>query len=177
MTKIPYTYKVVAVGPHTMDVEYSNPDYGTIMVGVRIPLLNEDLESVIEAYSPVFHWYDRVQPRQSIQVGIEGTGSTQVAPEVIEDKEALIAAWRENIVINKVQAHHTLRVWNLYDQVVDFVNLVGDPLDLLFHDSNEWRRISPAVKSIFENITRSDGRKLTEQDIDAFFEEASVFRI
>jgi hypothetical protein len=174
--KITYTYQIVAVNEVTMDVEYTNPDYGTVLVGVRIPYDGESLEDVIAHYSPASWWAERIRPKLEVAVGVSGTGEVQIIPEPIVYTEAqLKQMWRETATISKLQAHYTLKVWGLYDQVLALVTAVGDPLELAFHNALEWRRNSPSIISLFTHLEMTNGEPPTEEDVDQFFVEAQGF--
>lgn len=178
MTTIPYTYEIVGADERGMTVRYSNPEHGEMLVGVRLPYEGENVADVIDQFSPALYWADLTRPKQVIPVGTVGEGATVVTPEAPDlTPEEMIALWRESAVISQLQAHYTLRVWGLYDQVVDLVTAVGDPLEIAFHRALEWRRNSPAILAMFANLTMPDGNNPTPEVVDQFFVEAGGFII
>jgi hypothetical protein len=178
MTKIPYTYEILSVSGRSMEVRYENPDHGVMHVGVRIPYEGEDLEAVIDQFSPALLWAEQSRPVQEVTVGMTGTGETVVSvdPEDFTPEE-LLEMWRESATISQFQAHYTLKVWGLYDQVVVLVEAMGDPLELAFQRASEWRRNSPAILSLFSNLTMPTGNAPTPEDVDRFFIEAASFTV
>lgn len=161
-----------------MDVRYSNPEHGDMLVGVRLPYEGEVLTDVIDQFSPAFFWAEQRRAVQPIAVGSTGTGETEVEPEVVElTPEEMLELWRENAVISQLQAHYTLKVWGLYEQVKTLVTNVGDPLELAFERATEWRRNSNSIQALFANIQMPDGNPPTPEDVDRFFIEAGAFSV
>jgi hypothetical protein len=178
MTSIPYTFEVLSVGDLSMDVRYSNPTHGEMLVGVRLPYEGEDLESVIDQFSPALYWAEQTKQRQTIPIGLSGSGETFIGLDPTElTQEEMVEMWRDSMIISQLQAHYTLKVWGLYDQVVDLVNMVGDPLKLAFERAVEWRRGSLAIQAMFANITMPDGTTPTPELVDQFFIEATGFSV
>lgn len=181
MTTISYTYKILAVHDRTMDVEYANPDHGTLLVGVRRPKVGETVDQVIAEYSPVLWWAEQSAVFEDVSVGLAGEGAVDIVEasptEPETTREELMAMWRETVTISQLQAHYTLKVWGLYDQVQTLVRAVGDPLELAFERAGEWRRNSAAILAMFENITLEDGSVPTPEMVDQFFMEAGGFTI
>jgi len=180
MTTINYTYTILAVRDRTMDVEYSNPEHGKMLVGVRRPKVGETLEQVIAEYSPAVWWVEQASAFAEVSVGVTGQGATvfptvQPEPELTPEEE--LALWRKTATISQFQAHYMLKVWGLYDQVAALVATVGDPLELAFERATEWRRNSPAILALFESITLADGSKSTPEVVDDFFIAAKGFEV
>jgi hypothetical protein len=179
MSTIEYTYTILAVHDRTMDVEYANPEHGAMLVGVRKPKLGESLEQVIAEYSPVLWWAEQAATFVDVTVGITGSGATALYPEPAPEPtpEEALAIWRNTAKISQLQAHHTLKVWGLYAQVQTLVQSVGDPLELAFERASEWRRNSPSILAMFENIALADGSTPTPEIVDQFFTEAAGFSL
>lgn len=178
MTRIPYTYEIVAVGENTMDVLYSNPVHGTVLVGVRIPYAGESKETVIQSFSPAHWWAEQLRPKQAIGVGERGVAELYIPepespPEYTEAE--LLDMWRNSVAISKLQAIRTLKTWGLYDQVVALVEAVGDPLKDAFDHAQEWRRNSPSITGMFSYLTMPNDEPVTESELDQFFREALEF--
>jgi hypothetical protein len=180
MTTISYTYTILAVHGRTMDVEYFNPDFGKMLVGVRRPKVGETVDQVVAEYSPAAWWAEQAATFEDVPVGVTGQGATvfpTVEPEPEPTPEEALAIWRDNAVISQLQAHHTLKVWGLYEQVQTLVRSVGDPLELAFERATEWRRDSPTINTMFANITLADGSVPTPEVVDRFFVEAAAFSL
>jgi hypothetical protein len=178
MTTISYTYTILAVHERTMEVEYTNPEHGTMLVGVRRPKVGETVDQVVAEYSPAAWWAEQAAIFEDVPVGATGQGATVFPePQPEPTPEEALAIWRDNAVISQLQAHYTLKVWGLYDQVAELVAVVGDPLALAFERATEWRRSSPAILTMFENITLADGSTPTPEVVDQFFAEAAEFSL
>lgn len=176
MTKIPYEYKIVNVNEHSMEVLYVSEEYGSTLVGVRLPFEGEKLEDIIESFSPAFHWHQSTIPKQKIKIGISGKGETLVTEET-PDEETILKLWRDGVYVSKLQATETLKIWGLYDQAKEFAELIGNPLNLLFTDADVWRRKSETVISLFENLTTHNGAEFDDEKIDEFFRNAINFEL
>lgn len=180
MTTISYTYTILAVHDRTMDVEYSNPDFGKMLVGVRRPKIGEAVGQVIAEYSPAAWWAEQAATFEDVPVGVTGHGATvfpTTEPEPEPTPEEALAIWRDHAVISQLQAHYTLKVWGIYEQVAGIVAVVGDPLALVFSLATEWHRNNAAVLAMFEGTTLADGSSPSPEDVDRFFEEAAGFNI
>lgn len=178
MTTIPYTYEVVSVTDRTMEVNYTHPVHGSMLVGARRPKTGETVADVVAEYSPAAWWLEQQAEFAPVSVGTAGSGETVFPepPAPLTEAEQL-ALFRESAVISQLQAHHTLKVWGLYDQVVALVTAAGDPLQLAFERAVEWRRSSPTIGALFTNLTMPDGSVPTAEVVDAFFIEAAGFEV
>jgi hypothetical protein len=78
---IKYTYEIVNVdaAAKCMEVVYSAEGHQTLHIGTRLPYVGEDLEQLINSYSPVSYWIEQTLEVVSPIVGIKGT----VAPEAV----------------------------------------------------------------------------------------------
>lgn len=178
MTTIPYTYTIVGEGPRSIDVEYSSPGHTTITIGVRKPRTGETLERVIAEFSPIMWWLEQAATFEPVEVGVQGSGEITIPDAPIElTPEEQLAAWRQSTVISQFQAHYTLKVWGLYEQVQALVASVGDPLELAFQRATEWRRNSEAILTLFNMLTLADGSTPTVEDVDRFFTEAGGYEV
>ena len=178
MPTVDYTYEIIAVTDRTMEIQYTHPTHGTTLVGARRPKTGEAVADVVAEYSPAAWWLEQEAELAPVTVGASGAGQTifPEAPPPPTPEEAL-ALWRESAVISQLQAHHTLKVWGLYDQVVALVTAAGDPLLLAFERAVEWRRNSPTISTLFTNLTMPDGSAPTAEVVDAFFTEAAGFEV
>jgi hypothetical protein len=97
MTTINYTYEITRVDPDAkaMDILYTSPDYGTTLVGARMPWDGETVEQIAQMYSPVRNWIEQTLTVSSVSVGAAGDLAVTVgspdapdAPLTKEDQEA-----------------------------------------------------------------------------------------
>jgi hypothetical protein len=97
MTTINYTYEITRVDPDAkaMDILYTSPDYGTTLVGARMPWDGETVEQIAQMYSPVRSWIEQTLTVSSVPVGaagnlavIVGSPDAPDAPLTKEDQEA-----------------------------------------------------------------------------------------
>lgn len=95
------------------------------------------------------------------------------APDPVQD----LNAWREFATISQFQAHYTLDVWGIYEQVEQIVAASPRPVQLAFDRAIEWRRNSPMIQQMFANITLPGGGTPTAEDLDQFFADASVVSV
>lgn len=74
MTTISYTYEITRVDPDAkaMDILYTSPEYGTTLVGARMPWDGETVEQIAQMYSPVRNWIERTLPVASVSAGTSG---------------------------------------------------------------------------------------------------------
>jgi hypothetical protein len=74
MTTISYTYEITRVDPDAkaMDILYTSQDYGTLLVGARMPWDGETVEQIAQMYSPVRNWIERTLTVSSVSVGAAG---------------------------------------------------------------------------------------------------------
>lgn len=74
MTTISYTYEITRVDPDAkaMDILYASPEYGTTLVGARMPWDGETVEQIAQMYSPVRNWIERTLPVASVSAGTSG---------------------------------------------------------------------------------------------------------
>lgn len=80
MTSIKYTYRVVAVGDRTMDVEFEAEGFAPVIIGVPKPREGESIDPIIQSYSPVAFWIDQITPRAEVVAGVSGVVEVQTAP-------------------------------------------------------------------------------------------------
>jgi len=178
MTTIAYTYQIISVGDASMEVVYTNPTYGSLNVGVRLPYEGETLEDVIAEASPAAWWLEQERPKVRPTVGVSGSGQSVLAVDPQElTPEQILELWRASAVISQLQAHQTLDDWGLYQQVVDLVTLIGNPVERAFYQAVEWQRNSPTIEALFSNIVMPSGDAPTPEDVDLFFTEAARYTI
>jgi len=69
-----YTYEIISVDEtaRSMEVLYSHATHGSILVGVRLPFVNEDLEVVIQEFAPLGYWRNLEAPVATPAVGAAG---------------------------------------------------------------------------------------------------------
>lgn len=178
MTTISYTYTILAVRDRTMDVEYSNPDFGKMLVGVRRPKVGETVDQVVAEYSPAAWWAEQAATFEEITAGATGTGETVFPePPAPLTPEQELALWREGAVASAFQFRYTLQAWGLFEQAQAIVNQVGEPLVTAFEYAVEVRRMSPAILNVFGLIVMPDGNQPTDADLDRFWIEAMAVEV
>ena len=97
MTTISYTYEIIRVDPDAkvMDILYSSPEYGTTLVGARMPWDGEAVEQIAQMYSPVRSWIERTLPVAAVSAGASGDLSVVlVAPDTPPTRDEQEAARR-----------------------------------------------------------------------------------
>jgi hypothetical protein len=74
MTTISYTYQIIRVDPDAkaMDILYTSPEHGTMLVGARMPWEGETVEGIVQMYSPVRNWVEQTLSVASVEVGASG---------------------------------------------------------------------------------------------------------
>lgn len=94
MTTISYTYEITRVDPDAkaMDILYTSPDYGTTLVGARMPWDGETVEQIAQMYSPVRNWIERTLPLAPVSAGTSGDLSVVLVasdtPQTRDEQEA-----------------------------------------------------------------------------------------
>jgi len=103
MTTISYTYEITRVDPDAkaMDILYTSPEYGTTLVGARMPWDGETVEQIAQMYSPVRNWIERTLAVSSVSVGAAGDLSVVlVAPDTPPTRDEQEAARRAAYVLD-----------------------------------------------------------------------------
>jgi len=101
MTTINYTYEITRVDldAKSMDILYTSPEHGTMLVGARMPWEGETVEQIAAMYSPVRNWVEQTLSVAPVAVGTSGefsvplTGETSAAPTTMSKLE-LVRAMR-----------------------------------------------------------------------------------
>jgi len=102
MTTISYTYEITRVDSDAkaMDILYTSPEYGTTLVGARMPWDGETVEQIAQMYSPVRNWIERTLPVASVSAGTSGDLSVVlVAPDTPPTRDEQEAARRAAYVL------------------------------------------------------------------------------
>ena len=102
MTTITYTYEITRVDPDAkaMDILYTSPEYGTMLVGARMPWEGETVDMIANMYSPVRYWVEQTLAVASVSVGAAGEAAVSVSAEQseapkIKSKLDLVRAMRD----------------------------------------------------------------------------------
>jgi hypothetical protein len=101
MTTINYTYEITRVDPDAkaMDIVYTSPEHGTMLVGARMPWEGETLDGIVQMYAPVRYWVERTLAVAAVQEGASGevvadlTGGS--AGPLVATKLSLVRAMRD----------------------------------------------------------------------------------
>lgn len=102
MTTISYTYEITRVDPDAkaMDILYTSPEYGTTLVGARMPWDGETVEQIAQMYSPVRNWIERTLHVAAVSAGASGDLSVVlVAPDTPPTRDEQEAARRAAYVL------------------------------------------------------------------------------
>ena len=89
---ISYNYEIVAKNDTSMEIVYTADGYPTQHIGARLPREGEDLEAIVEMYSPVALWEEETAVRQDVTIGTTGTIE---AVNTVLDPAAVIRAERD----------------------------------------------------------------------------------
>jgi hypothetical protein len=84
-----FTYEIVSVNQETktMEISFSANNAETFLVGAKIPLVTEDLDTVIRSYAPLHHWSGVDQAETAtIQIGHTGVVPVNV-PQTEEERQ------------------------------------------------------------------------------------------
>jgi hypothetical protein len=95
MTTLSYTYEITRVDPDakTMDILYTSPEHGTMLVGARMPWEGETVEMIAAMYSPVRNWVEQTLSVAPVAVGTGGevqvslAGDASAAPTTLSKLE------------------------------------------------------------------------------------------
>lgn len=154
-----FSYEVLLVNPdnRVMEVRYTADGYPPVNVSMRLPYIDESLESVVQMFSPVNYWKSLVAEVQHVFPGTTGQ---------IEELEPMDVVPSE---ISRFQARQILRQYGLFESVELLMN---DPdLDPLIKEAWEqagsFFRHSPLIMSMAESLS------LTSDQLDQMFKEAS----
>lgn len=84
-----YTFEIVRVDPaaRAMDIRYTSPTYGTILVGARMPWEGETIEDIVRMFSPVRYWIEQTLPVVSVTEGASGSLEEVQPPPASEIRE------------------------------------------------------------------------------------------
>ena len=102
MTTISYTYEITRVDPDAkaMDILYTSPEYGTTLVGARMPWDGETVEQIAQMYSPVRNWIEQTLAVAPVSAGTSGDLSVVlVAPDTPPTRDEQEAARRAAYVL------------------------------------------------------------------------------
>lgn len=80
MSSIKYTYRVLAVYDRSMEVEYEAEGFPSMVIGVPKPREGENIDHLIQSYSPVALWIDQITPREEVVAGVSGVVEVQTSP-------------------------------------------------------------------------------------------------
>lgn len=122
MTTISYTYEITRVDPDAkaMDILYTSPEYGTMLVGARMPWEGETVDMIAQMYSPVRNWIEKTLAVAPVVVGEAGdlavTFAMPDAPPTRDEQEnARRAAYvleADPIFFMSQRGEATIEEWN-----------------------------------------------------------------
>lgn len=79
MTTISYEITRVDPDAKAMDILYTSPDYGTMLVGARMPFEGETVEMIAAMFSPLQNWVTQTLPVAAVSAGLTGALPTSPA--------------------------------------------------------------------------------------------------
>lgn len=87
--KMNYTYIVTRVDQDAkcMDVEFTAKGFDPITVGVRLPTVGEDVDSVIQSFAPHSVWEPEVVEYAAVPVGKSGSYTAPSLEQVQQQRE------------------------------------------------------------------------------------------
>lgn len=91
-----YTYVVTRVDHDAkcMDVEFTAEGFEPVVVGVRLPAVNEDIEAVINSFAPYAIWMPQVTQYAEVRVGRSGS-YVAPTPEQVEQNLQNLKMWQQ----------------------------------------------------------------------------------
>jgi hypothetical protein len=95
MTKITYTYEIVAVNEaaRCMEIVYSSPGRQTYHIGARLPYDGEATEDIVRMYAPVANWREADMGVSLPQVGASGEMQDGVNQDDPVDPDELLSTY------------------------------------------------------------------------------------
>jgi hypothetical protein len=105
-----YSYTVTRVDQDAkcMEVEFTADTFDKVVVGVRLPILNEDVDSVIQSFAPLAIWQPQVIEYAEITVGKSGT-YVPPTPEQLQQNLQNAQMW-EQVAFDKRIAETLVRL-------------------------------------------------------------------
>lgn len=181
MTIIDYDYEILSVGENSMEVKYTNPAYGSMIVGTRRPLVGEDIDQVVAEASPAVGWNLLTIPKAEVVIGKVGKGSTRVSPDPVVEPtpEESLAIERRNMHCSAMQGKLVLGKDN-WQKVLDYRDNTGDWVvsetvqptswaeQTIIDSAQTWERNSQNIQ-FFQFLMG-----LTDEDVDHYFRAASL---
>jgi len=91
-----YSYEVVRVdeGAKCMDVQYTANGFDPVTVGVRLPLVGENVSAVIESFAPISFWQSQTAEYATVSVGTQGS-YTQPTQEQTQQEQNNLQMWAQ----------------------------------------------------------------------------------
>lgn len=89
-----YSYTVTRIDQESkcMDVEFVAEGFEPIVVGVRLPMLGEDVDAVIKAFAPRSVWNPPVVEYATVAVGTSGS-FVEPSIEAVQQEEENTRMW------------------------------------------------------------------------------------
>lgn len=112
MTDIAYTYEIVRVDPENrvMDIQYTSEQFGTMLVGARMPWEGETVEGIVRNFSPVRYWMEQVLSVASVSAGTSG--------QIVESElGGSVAVWKSKVDLARAMRsidHNGQSLWDVF---------------------------------------------------------------
>ena len=90
MEEIEYTYEVEEVSEETMLVRYKSEGFEDVLVSTHRPLEDEDFNTVIESYAPIWTWVNSVKQKKGVAMGAKGTIRKRLFPEPLPPQPVVV---------------------------------------------------------------------------------------
>ena len=92
MNDINYTYEVTSVdeAARCMEIVYQADGHQTMHIGARLPFEGETLEDIVSMFAPVAIWVEQATPVVVPTVGVTGTTTAKLTPDVVAPVENLM---------------------------------------------------------------------------------------
>jgi hypothetical protein len=113
MTTLSYTYEITRVDSDAkaMDILYTSPEHGTMLVGARMPWEGETVDMIANMYSPIRNWIEQTLAVAPVAVGASGEVAVSLGGEAsmptTASKLALVRAMRAT-------DHDDLSLWDAF---------------------------------------------------------------
>lgn len=84
-----YSYTVIRVDQDAkcMDVEFKADGFDPIVVGVRLPMLGENVDAVIKSCAPNFTWNPQIIEYATVAIGTSGRYVASSAEEIQQEMD------------------------------------------------------------------------------------------
>jgi hypothetical protein len=107
------SYQIVRVDPEAkaMDILYTSPEHGSLLVGARMPWEGETVEAIAEVFSPARYWLEKTLPVAQVSEGEAG----ELSATVVSDGSAPRLASKLDLVrAMRITEHADGLLWDAF---------------------------------------------------------------